>query len=52
MIDRKIPRSQRGRLGVVADRDGVIAVQLVGMDYDRKPGGGPVLEIRFEGIRE
>lgn len=52
MIDRKIPRSQRGRLGVVADRDGVIAVQSVGMDYDRKPGGGPVLEIRFEGIRE
>lgn len=49
MIDQKIPRAQRDRLGVIADRNGVIAVQSLGADCDRKPAGGAVLEIRFEG---
>lgn len=52
MIDRRIPRAERDRLGVIADKGGVIAVQSIGLDFDRKPDGGPVLEIRFEGIAE
>ena len=50
MIDHRIPRTERDRLGVIADKGGVIAVQTIGLDFDRKPDGGPVLEIRFEGI--
>ena len=49
MIDRRIPRLTRDRLAVVADKDGVIAVQDIGANWDRRPGGGPVIQIRFEG---
>lgn len=49
LIDRKIPQEQRGRLAVLADKYGVIAVQAVGMDVSRRPQGGGVFEIRFEG---
>lgn len=49
LIDKKIPAPQRGRLAVLADQNGVIAVQSVGMDISRCPGRGGIFEIRFEG---
>lgn len=49
MIDRKIPRLRRDGLAVVADKYGVIAVQDVGMDYSRRPQGGPRMQIKIEG---
>ena len=49
LIDKKIPQTQRGRLAVLADKHGVIAVQAVGMDVSRRPKGDGVFEIRFEG---
>lgn len=52
MIDRKIPRSMRDRIGVIADRHGVIAVESIGIDVSRKQGEGSVLELRFEGIKK
>lgn len=50
MIDRHIPRLTRDRLAVVADKNGVIAVQGIGMDYSRRAQGIPALLIQFEGI--
>lgn len=50
MIDRRIPREERDRLAVVADRDGVIAVEGLGMDCSRRSLGGDSIEIRFERI--
>ena len=49
LIDKKIPAPQRSRLAVLADQNGVIAVQSVGMDISRCPGQGGIFEIRFEG---
>ncbi|MDO4270024.1 MAG: tRNA lysidine(34) synthetase TilS [Eubacteriales bacterium] len=49
LIDRKIPRLRRGRLAVIADRNGVIAVQDIGMDISRAPQGGALMEIKVEG---
>ena len=49
MIDRKIPKARRDALAVVADRDGVIAVQDIGMDIARAPQGGALIEIKIEG---
>lgn len=49
LVDRKIPRDRRDRLSVLADRHGLIAVQSVGVDVSRRPGGGGIYEIRFEG---
>ncbi|MGM9612159.1 MAG: tRNA lysidine(34) synthetase TilS [Butyricicoccus sp.] len=49
LIDKKIPQTQRGKLAVLADKYGVIAVQAVGMDVSRCPKGDSVFEIRFEG---
>lgn len=52
MIDRKIPREKRDRLAVLADGSGVIAVQTLGVDWSRRPQGGAILEIQFEGKPE
>ncbi|MBS7223864.1 MAG: tRNA lysidine(34) synthetase TilS [Clostridiaceae bacterium] len=49
LIDKKIPAPQRGTLAVLADQNGVIAVQSVGTDISRCPGQGGIFEIRFEG---
>ena len=49
MIDRKIPSAQRSRLCVLADKNGIIAVQSIGMDASRCQSGSDVYEIRFEG---
>lgn len=49
LIDKKIPAPQRGILAVLADQNGVIAVQSVGTDISRCPGEGGIFEIRFEG---
>ena len=49
LIDRKIPKARRNCLAVVADAAGVIAVQDIGLDVSRRPQGGEVIEIQFEG---
>ena len=49
MTDLRIPISARARLAVLYDRNGVIAVQSVGIDVSRAAHGQTCLEIRFEG---
>ena len=49
MIDRKIPRYMRNAMAVIADKNGVIAVQNLGMDISRAPKGGALIEITIEG---
>lgn len=48
MIDRKIPAAERSKLAVIADKNGVIAVQNIGMDLSRAPQNGIRLEIKIE----
>ena len=48
MIDRKIPAAERNGLAVIADKNGVIAVQNIGMDLSRAPKNGERLEIKIE----
>lgn len=50
MIDRHIPREARDLLAVIADKNGVIAVQSLGMSIEYRPQAAQVLEIQFEGI--
>ena len=38
MIDRKLPRAQRGTVPVIADDGGVLAVYGMGADLDRMAG--------------
>ncbi len=47
MIDLKIPRMRRGELAVIADKNGVIAVQDIGAEASRFPEGGGRLEIQI-----
>ena len=49
MIDRRIPRIRRDGLAVIADKNGVIAVQDIGMDCSRLPQGGARIQITVEG---
>lgn len=49
MIEKKIPSGRRDRLAVLADQNGVIAVQGLGVDVRCQTQGEPVWEIRFEG---
>lgn len=49
LIDRKIPRFRRDSLAVVADKNGVIAVQDIGMDCSRLPQGGARMQIKIRG---
>lgn len=49
MIDRKIPAAQRGRVPILADSDGVIAVPGLAIDQTRIPcAGAPALYIQTE----
>lgn len=50
MTDLAVPLSERSRLAVVADQNGVILAQSVGIDQSRVPRGGEILEFRFEGL--
>ena len=49
LIDRKIPRCRRDSLAVIADKNGVIAVQDIGMDHSHRPQGGARMQIKIEG---
>lgn len=49
LIDKKIPSARRDHLAVLADQNGLIAVQGVGIDISRRPQGGAIFEIQFEG---
>lgn len=46
-IDRKIPASQRGRIPVVADEEGVLGVCGIGVSLDRAAGQLPAVRIQF-----
>lgn len=48
--DLSVPLSVRSRLAVIADQNGVILAQGVGIDQSRVPRGGKILEFRFEGL--
>ncbi len=48
MIDRKIPRMRREGLAVIADKNGVIAVEDIGTDAARLHGEGGRLAIKIE----
>lgn len=52
MIDKRIPRYERDGIAVIADDQGVIAVQGLGLNLDRQPDTGPILIFTFEGIKE
>ncbi|MDR3766027.1 MAG: tRNA lysidine(34) synthetase TilS [Butyricicoccus sp.] len=49
LIDKKIPSARRDHLAVLADQNGLIAVQGVGIDISSRPQGGAIFEIQFEG---
>ena len=49
LIGRKIPPCRRQSLAVIADKNGVIAVQDIGMDHSRRPQGGTRMQIKIEG---
>lgn len=49
MIDRKIPRLQRDKLAVLADENGVIAVEGIGVDISRTSKSSELIEIKIEG---
>lgn len=46
-IDRKIPASQRGRIPVIADAQGILGVYGIGADWDRKAKDLPGWQIRI-----
>lgn len=52
MIDRKIPRLQRSQLAVVADKNGVIAVQGLGVDVTHLVRSDDYLEIQIKQTEE
>lgn len=49
LIEKKIPADKRDKLIVIADKNGVIAVQNIGIDISRKPADGEILEIKIKG---
>ena len=49
-IDRKIPAADRGKIPVVADSKGVLAVYGIGVNQDRIAQAEPCVLIRFEEI--
>lgn len=48
MISKKIPREKRCRLAVFADRNGVIAVEGLGLDHSRRGNGEIILQFSVE----
>lgn len=49
LIEKKIPADRRDKLIVIADKNGVIAVQDIGIDVSRKVANGEILEIKIKG---
>lgn len=49
MIDKKIPISKRDKLAVIADKNGVIAVQDIGIAYERQAQGENSFIFKIEG---
>lgn len=49
LIEKKIPSDKRDKLIVIADKNGVIAVQDIGIDISRKIADGEILEIKIKG---
>ncbi len=50
MIDLRIPRDRRDTLAVIADKNGVIAVENIGTDIERAAETGSALIIKLKGI--
>ena len=51
MIDRKIPRYMRNAMAVIADKNGVIAVQDIGADCSRTAkNNANTLQITVKGL--
>lgn len=50
LIDRKIPRQKRSLIPVIADKDGVICVYGVGVNWDRISDTGDKIKIKFEDL--
>lgn len=48
MIGKKIPREKRCRLAVFADRNGIIAVEGLGLDHSRCGSGEMILQLSVE----
>ena len=46
-IDRKIPASQRGRIPVLADEQGVLGVYGIGVNYERAASQLPAVTVRI-----
>lgn len=49
LIEKKVPADKRDKLIVIADKNGVIAVQDIGIDISRKVANGEILEIKIKG---
>lgn len=49
MIDKKIPLRMRDKLLVLADENGIIAVQGLGQDVNRMPAGNSLAVIQIQG---
>ena len=49
-IDRKIPAAQRGRIPVLCDEGGILAVEQIGIDQSRKRQDASPVWIRIEKI--
>ena len=49
-IDRKVPASQRQRIPVVADKNGIVGVYGIGADRSRKAIALPAVQIWFEEV--
>lgn len=47
-IDRKIPASQRERIPVVCDEQGILGIYSIGVNRDRAADNLPAVTIRFE----
>ncbi len=47
-IDRKIPANMRGRIPVICDSDGILAVGGIGVNQSRKATGLPAIMIHLE----
>lgn len=47
-IDRKIPASERSRIPVLRDEDGILGVYTIGVNLDRAAQALPAVTVRFE----
>lgn len=49
-IDRKIPATQREKIPVIADEQGILGVYGIGADENRRANSLPAVTIRFESL--